>query len=1525
MTAEMLSGRYRLEGLLGRGGMGEVYRAFDVVAGRRVAVKLLSGSADARSAQRLRREADLVMRLSDPHIVEVLDSGEVDGRLHVVMRLVEGADLRRVLAGGSLDDPGRAVCLLTQVARALDAAHAGGVVHRDVKPSNILVGPQDDAHLTDFGIARPLDPEATRMTRTGAFIGSLNYIAPEQLCGRQVTGTADVYALACVFYECLTGKVPFPADDPASKLAAQLNDPPAAPSVFDPRIPPALDLVLATGMDKDPDRRFTTAGELMTAAAATLEEAPVVESAAPTAEREPPEPGRDAIARAIVRVAARRQEREMRPSGGARREAGHASGSPPEEPCPFPGLRTFGPDESAWFYGRDSEVTDLLVRLSQQSPAAGPLVVVGASGAGKSSLLRAGLLPELEEAGYRWPRVLLTPGERPVETLAARLSAITGADPAQLTIRIRHRPQTALGDLLRPAGHTVSEPGSVPGEPGTPRLLLVVDQFEQLFTDGTTAAEREAYVRALAHAWPVTVVLAVRADYIPDCIGLEPLKRALDAPFVVSPLRGEKLREVITEPARHAGLEVEDGLADRLTADVGARPGAYSAPGALPRLAHALRETWANRSPGRLTLRGYQATGGVDRAVAVSADQLHARLGPAEQVELRTALLRLVKVLPDGGLARRRADRGELPERTLSRLVEARLVSTDDEGVRLAHDALLTAWPRLRGWVEADRRLLLLRQRLEEAAAGWRDGGRDRGDLYRGARLGAALEWAEEDGRELGRHEREFLLASRREQQRSTRRLRTVASGLAVLLISALVAGGLALDARGDAQRQARVATSRELAATSRTLAESDPMGARRTALKAWRTGHTAEARGALISADGLNAPLTFDSGLASPSAVDVSSDGTLVAVGGKSADGDGGSRVVVRRARSGGDPVVLDTPVGKEAVLGVRFSPDGTLLAVATAGLPAIRIWDVDSGEQLTVIGGAEGDDGPVVVAPFTWHPDGTTLAAQAFTGGETRFAAWNPRTGERKRWLTQPVPPSRGGFSAAYSPDGSRLAVGRVDGSFELWDPRDGTLLHHDTAHRDAGDANAVAAGVPGAPVQVAFSGQLLATASVYDPTVRLRDADTGELGDSLKFPQPILREIAGGPVDLTFSSDGARLLMAAGAHVYAWDTVTREWIGPYPMGTGQGRKQDETVFALAAADDGNDVVFATAGGRVVHWRGKTPWYAAPDSSVAAVAFAPEGGRMAAVDTSGKIHTWDWSTGRTTTGPRQLTSAGTAVAYGPDGTLVTGAWDGTLSVDPPHGRATTLDMDGGRLDGVLALSRDGTWLAAASDPSLMTESTVIHVWNLADGYTHTTLELPTRTAVSTLVFSPQGDRLLAVSSSFAPDGGGTAADGPVRLSTWRTGDLQRPPTTVRIADDIIDAAYTPDGTGIVAASVTGRIQIRDAAGGELRREFGRHPSAISELELSPDGSTLATATTDDAGVWLWDLSEGTLLARLTSGDGVAINDLAFSPDSQALARAGTDTDVAVWRLDTEDAVRRICRSLRRSTEKSTENPGCG
>ena len=259
-------GRYRLMELLGRGGMGEVWRAFDTDTDRIVALKHLPPhlSEDEEFQRRFRREAHAAAQLNDPHVIPIHHYGEIDGRLYVDMRLIEGRDLQSVLADGPLD-PARAVRIIGQVAEALHAAHQVGLLHRDVKPSNILLGHNDFAYLIDFGIARAADE--TRLTKSGNTIGTFAYIAPERLDGRaNEDARVDIYSLACVLYEALTGRPPFVGDTTPRLIAAHLNDPPPRPSINRPEVPAPVDEVIATGMAKDPDQRYATTIELADAA-----------------------------------------------------------------------------------------------------------------------------------------------------------------------------------------------------------------------------------------------------------------------------------------------------------------------------------------------------------------------------------------------------------------------------------------------------------------------------------------------------------------------------------------------------------------------------------------------------------------------------------------------------------------------------------------------------------------------------------------------------------------------------------------------------------------------------------------------------------------------------------------------------------------------------------------------------------------------------------------------------------------------------------------------------------------------------------------------------------------------------------------------------------------------------------------------------------------------------------------------------------------------------------------------------------
>jgi serine/threonine protein kinase len=260
-------GRYELRGLVGSGGMGEVYEAFDREQHRTVALKLLPTplASDEGFVERFRRESFAAAQLNDPHVIPIHRYGDIDGRLYIDMRLVKGLDLAGVLERDGPLEASRAVSFISQAAEALDAAHAANLIHRDVKPSNLLVTPGDFVYLVDFGIAHVFGMGTTgkALTATGATIGTLDYMAPERFIGKtEVDSRTDVYSLTCVLYECLTGSRPFPVEGLPALLHAHLNTPAPRPSLQRPDLPAALDDVIARGMAKDPDDRYPTTGDL---------------------------------------------------------------------------------------------------------------------------------------------------------------------------------------------------------------------------------------------------------------------------------------------------------------------------------------------------------------------------------------------------------------------------------------------------------------------------------------------------------------------------------------------------------------------------------------------------------------------------------------------------------------------------------------------------------------------------------------------------------------------------------------------------------------------------------------------------------------------------------------------------------------------------------------------------------------------------------------------------------------------------------------------------------------------------------------------------------------------------------------------------------------------------------------------------------------------------------------------------------------------------------------------------------------
>ncbi|NUT96184.1 MAG: protein kinase, partial [Saccharothrix sp.] len=1211
MTDEADFGPYRILGMLGQGGMGVVYRAHDTVHDRVVALKKLPASvADPEFRARFQREARLAASLSHPNIVPVHDFGEIDGQLYLDMLLVDGTDLRRMM-GQDLVDQDRALAVLRQVARALDAAHEAGLVHRDVKPSNILVDGSGRAYLADFGIARETSPDATVLTQSGDLIGSWDYMAPERLSRSDVDGRSDQYSLACVLFECLTGRLPYPASDMAAKVAGHLLQPPPAPSVFLPTITPALDQVVLRGLAKDPARRFESATALITAAEAASYSGGTVRSAQPTL----PGPSKERDQGRLVRAIMRAQERKP----GTRRMPYNS-----KPVCPYPGLSGFDRADAALFHGRDHVVTDLLVRLAEQLDGGEPVVVVGASGSGKSSVLRAGLLPALHGGDgpdlADWPQIVLTPGPDPIRGLATAMAAHSALDADEWARVIRQTPTKFGETCARSVGETTTRP------------VILVDQFEELFTYGAPEADRIAYATALTSASPAIVVLAVRADLVDRCIELAPLRPALQAPVVLGPMDATELRQAIVVPARDAGLEVEAGLPERLIADLGVRGEIGYDPGALPRLAHALRETWNHREGNMLTLAAYRRAGGIDGAVARTADEIHDRLDPLGRTLLRTTLLRMVTVFDDGTAVRRRVDPRELPAPViLDQLISARLVTVDGTGARLSHEALLSAWPRLRGWIDEDRAGLIQHRRFTDAVRVWLESGQHADDLYRGVRLASLTGWLDSarDRVRLQPAEQEFLARSTAAEQagqlaarKRTRRLRTLVAALSVLLLVAagaiVVATNLGQDARAQrdrAEESGQLNLSRQLAAEAALARGVDPRRSALSALGAWQAGQTAESRSTLLTAavDGYRGRMTGHQGVIS--SVAVSGDGKILASG----DNAGSLRLwdVEKREQ------IAELDGGGGWFRTVSMSEDGKLLATANPDKKTVSLWDVEKREKIRDVPGSGIDT--------VLSRDGTEVA----TFNDRGLVVYNTKSFAERAVLTVTSP----SIFLAMSPDKTLLAL--TDGNnVQVRRISDGATVATLTGHTNTVQA-------------LAFdpTGPTLASAAT-DGTVRLWDTGTWTTRDTLSSPEGSLTSVG------FAAKSGTIVASGNGTSVYAWDPASHVLVARLAT-------RSVTTFGITVSSDGHTLVGGDSLGEITVWQlGRTVMGDRHGSAIA-VALHPDDELMATVDGAGFLELWDTTTGDLVKRVKAHEGAAYDVDFAPDGKeLATSGEDGAVVV---------------------------------------------------------------------------------------------------------------------------------------------------------------------------------------------------------------------------------------------------------------------
>jgi WD40 repeat protein/class 3 adenylate cyclase/energy-coupling factor transporter ATP-binding protein EcfA2 len=1157
-----------------------------------------------------------------------------------------------------------------------------------------------------------------------------------------------------------------------------------------------------------------------------------------------------------------------------------ATAAPAALACPYKGLAAFEAEDAEYFFGREELVAELTARLAGTRF----LAVVGPSGSGKSSLVRAGLLPAVWGGALPgsedWQTLALTPGAHPLEELAVRVSLLRGIEPSALHEALRSRPQ-ALHLAIRQA---------LADEPDEVKLLLVVDQFEEIFALCHDEEERQRFIDALLYAVEAqegrtVVVPTVRADFYGRCAEYPRLAARMSDGLLVGPMSEAELRQAIEGPAAVVGLRLEPGLAEMILDDVAGEPGA------LPLMSHALLETFARRRGRTLTLSGYAESGGVAGAIAQTADTVYAGLDAGQQALARSIFLRLTELGEEGAQdTRRRVAPSELVRREeeapavealLRTLADARLITTGGpvpsgvEGtVEVAHEALIREWPLLRGWLEEDREGLRIHRHLTEAAQEWARLGREEGELYRGARLAAAGEWAEARTGELNPLERGFLDASQdlalaRERERQRRRRRTLwglAAGLVVALVLALLAGQQWQRASVEEQKALEQAG---VLLASQAEAELEAGYGDRAVLLAlealeqypytWQAEH---ALGQAVSySRALQAHTGHDGAVTS---VDWSPDGTRVAT--SSTD----NSVHVWDAATGEELLVIDLPEGitgniYDYALAVRWTPDGQRLLTLSGDRFLLGSQDYDlllwdaapSGEggagpeplaAIEIPNRAEPEEGEGQVTTLGVHyatgaaadvaPDSGRLAT---VGGDNAAIVWDASLARQELVLTGHENDVN---SVDWSPDEAHLVTASEDGTARIWDAQSGEEL-------------LVLAGHEGAVNVAGFSpdGSQLATAG-DDGTVRLWDAAGDLLG--------ILEPQAGVVSSLAWSADGS--------------------------------------YLATGTDDGRIRIWSLPGGEIVAEMG------GHNDFVAHLAWSPVDDRLASAGADGAARIWNAAPSTaaqvlpylTVSDPSWSSDARYLALPTGDSGYGTGE-PGRLAIwDAAANQAVTDKLDTGfnLLWFEVDYSPDDRLILAkglSSWPEGLPDLETIHALDAQTGQEVRSFTVTDGSWIRSCGWSPDGTQV----------GGGTAS-GVLYVWDFQTGGLVN--TMVgHEADKMINALeWSPDGTRIATAGGDGTARIWDAETGETLFVLAHEaPAEVWSAIWSPDGSRLlTTGGLDDIGaedntIRIWDANTGEELAVLR-GHASQVTLATWSPDGRRIASSSSDGTTRIWDAET-------------------------
>jgi WD40 repeat protein/serine/threonine protein kinase len=1467
---------YEIKEKIGEDSFGFVYRAYQPTVERVVAIKEINPRYANRPEfiRRFEAEAQLIARLEHPHIVPLYDYWREPGRAYIVMRFFAGGSLKDKLKEGTYN-AAEAAQLIEQIASGLMLAHHQGIVHRNLKPANILIDEEGDAYLSDFSIAMDKrddnDKDSTMLLHGSA------YASPEQLLNKPVSLQTDIYSLGLILYEMISGKHPFAGYPASAMIEKHLHE--NLPPLVDihPDLPESLDTVIQRMTAKDPADRYVDVHGMVEA----------LRSAVGSLDASPEE-----SKTSFVNVS-----------------------------NPYKGLRAYSEADADLFFGREKSTRMLIERLNNSQM----LCIIGPSGSGKSSLAKAGLIPAVRRGAIpgseSWYITEMLPGAHPFEELEAALLRVAASPKALLLDQLKMDER----GLIRAAKRIL------PQDDGG--LLLLIDQFEELFTLVDDEKRRGLFLDNLQAAAKdprsrIHIILVLRADFYDQPLHYQSFGELLhNNTSVVLPPSREELSQVISSPAESVGVDVEESLLATMIADVQNQPGVF------PLLQYTLTELFNCRDNNRMTLSSYESIGGVSGSLGRRAEAIYLGLDPSQQVLTQQLFLRLVNISEATEDTRRRALRSELMSIRLkyeSISVDAvnqiidlfgqyRLltfnhqVGTREPTVEVAHEALLSEWTRLRTWLAQSRDDLYQQRRLRSLASEWKMADKSDGYLLRRSRLDQIAGWAASSELALTENEWEFLNTSlgartarqEAEEKRRQQELETIqqlaeaqakraeeqenaakmlrrrayyllgALGVAAFLaIMALILGGQASRNAAAAAEQARLATSRELAMAALNEIDVDPERSTLLAIQALSTTYTTEAEEALHQAvQNMRITQRFEGHQAYLNNIVYNMDGSRLAT----TSGDGSARIWDRK--TGQQLTSINS--GSAEFHSIAFHPNDQIIATGdSAGF--VKLWDAESGQELesfslTKVYGEEGEiiegsGDEITVIAVSFSPDGKRLVGGNF-GGTIKI--WDVISGDV---IVLPAQPQL--TSLVYHPDGAHLAAahGLYPGFVSLLEISSGEQIYK----QEAGNA------VSG----LAFSpdGNRLASTGL-DGNLIIWDSFSGEI--------LVSKAIGGEFYTPAFDPHGHRLIVAHpnGTAIILGASTLDEILTL--------RGHTASVNSVAFSPDGEYAATASSDGTALEWR------LGPSSEMLTirgndgflrVAYHPNGEQVATTSVTGKVSVWDAKSGdliwqqeghEEFVGGLAYSSDGSFLASSSDVPPVIIVWDSATGE-----RLKTIDGHTGWVNNI-AFSPDGLYLASAS------EDNTVRIWDL-EGREVSVMEHPA--PAWGLAFHPDSNILTTSPWDNNLDTLNQTGEGDVegevipdqRVVSWNLKTGEQIMNLETHSSEVRDVAYSPEGDRLAAGAWDGTVTIWDAVTGGQLITFEAFNHTVFRLAFKPDGSQIATI---GESIKIWDTNTGDRLLTLEDHNNV-IYDVAYSPDGRNLATASMDGTVRIRALELEELI---------------------